>query len=162
MKKLLCVVMAILMSALFCVSAFADADPVNGGVIEQEYLTDLSQERNIEPRGARPPESNSVWDRGKGDYSASFTIESRVFTKYMFTGYSSYTISASATSENTHNKAITLAVYTNGKLTETHKGPDGEVDDIQIHVDAGDKIYVAVSRDYDGFTASGYVHVRHG
>ncbi len=90
-------------------------------------------------------------------------MQRRVFTSYMFTGYSSYTISASLECANKANKSISIYVYKqDGSTVTSCRYTDCMEASLNVSVNSGDKIYVAVAHDYDGDTATGRVSVRHG
>lgn len=90
-------------------------------------------------------------------------MQRRVFTSYMFTGYSSYTISASLECANKANKSISIYVYKqDGSTVTSCRYTDRMEASLNVSVNSGDKIYVAVAHDYDGDTATGRVSVRHG
>lgn len=129
-----------------------------------EYLTDIPVNTRATAKGANPPSSSNVWDWSKGTYSGSFTMKERVFTNYMFNGYSSYTISANVTCSVAANKSISIQVYNeNKKLITSCSYKDRTDCSLTVsNLSAGTKIYVAVAHDYDGFEATGIVRVSHG
>lgn len=95
--------------------------------------------------------------------NADFSMKRRVFTSYMFTGYSSYTISASLECANKTNKSISIYVYKqDGSSVTSCRYTDRMEASLNVSVNSGDKIYVAVAHDYDGDTATGRVSIRHG
>lgn len=115
------------------------------------------------PRQTEVTPKSKVWDWGNGTYSADFSMQRRVFTSYMFTGYSSYTISASLECANKANKSISIYVYKqDGSTVTSCRYTDCMEASLNVSVNSGDKIYVAVAHDYDGDTATGRVSVRHG
>lgn len=88
-QRLFSILLCVCLAIACCTSAFAESPHFDSSA-PSEYLTDIVDNSRISPRGSNPPPSSKVWDWGNGTYSADFSMQRRVFTSYMFTGYSSY------------------------------------------------------------------------
>lgn len=162
MKKIISFVLSLCIIFTFCTSAFA-AGVEQQPAVFADYLTEVDYNEETAARDANPPSSNNVWDWGSGTYYGHFEMKKRVFTNYVFTGYSSYTISASLSCGNAANKTIGISVYnTNKKLIDSVSTKNSMSEELTVNVDPGAKIYVAISHEFDDFTASGWVSVKHG
>lgn len=161
-QRLFSILLCVCLAIACCTSAFAESPNFDSSA-PSEYLTDIVDNSRISPRGSNPPSSSKIWDWGNGTYNADFSMQRRVFTSYMFTGYSSYTISASLECANKTNKSISIYVYKqDGSSVTSCRYTDRMEASLNVSVNSGDKIYVAVAHDYDGDTATGRVSVRHG
>lgn len=160
-QRLFSILLCACLAIACCTSAFAESPNFDSSA-PSEYLTDIVDNSRIS-QGKQSPIFKQDLGLGNGTYNADFSMKRRVFTSYMFTGYSSYTISASLECANKTNKSISIYVYKqDGSSVTSCRYTDRMEASLNVSVNSGDKIYVAVAHDYDGDTATGRVSVRHG
>lgn len=155
--------LALAMMVAMALPTFADGF-TNQSSVCAEMLTDFEESNRIVARGANPPSSRNVWDWSRGNYTGSISMKHCVYTNYVFTGYSSYDISAYLSCDNKYNNTISIVAY------DQYGNVQGRTDErskmnAELHLSglsAATKIYVAVIHDNDGFTATGEVTVAHG